>query len=215
MKYVQRNEGGAVIAVYDRPQIGQEPVEPGSIEMVEVDYAPEQLADDNPEVLAWYAAQAPKVWVQRDAEGRIVAKFAARQEGIAEEALPENHPDLQPPLPAVRAEKLAQINVAFEHAAAVLTADYPPSERLTWPAQETEALAWQANNAAPTPYIDALATARGIARVDHLNRTLTKVAAFRTASARIVGARQRYSDQVKAAATASAVRAIDPVFTLS
>lgn len=97
------------------------------------------------------------------------------------------------------AEAARAVNAAFETAAARLTSGYPNSERLTWPIQESEALAWQANNGTPTPYIDALAAARGLSRTDYLQRTLLKVQAFRAASAAMVGVRQKAMDQIEAA----------------
>lgn len=114
-----------------------------------------------------------------------------------------------------KAAKLAEINRAFEAAAAPLTAGYPPSEKVTWPIQETEVLAWQKSSLALTPYINALAVARGIARADFLERTLAKVQALRAASAVLVGTRQKYEDRVHAAeqlGDVAAIDAVEPVF---
>jgi integrase len=130
---------------------------------------------------------------------------------------PEDDPALRP-MDEVYAAKVAEINEAFEVSAAQLTAGYPPSEKITWPTQQDEALAWRASDLNPTPYIDALAAARGIGRVDFLGRVLLKVDAFRAASALIVGTRQRYVDVASAARDKGDVRAIDairPMFKLS
>jgi len=119
---------------------------------------------------------------------------------------------------AVAAAKIAQINAAFEAASEQLVGAYPPSERLSWPTQEKEALDWRSNSASATPYIDALARARGIDRIDYVNRTLAKVDAFRAASAKLIGARQRYEDQVNAAqqlGNGAAIHAIAPVFVVT
>lgn len=99
----------------------------------------------------------------------------------------------------LRGAAVAAINDAFERAAARLTVSYPPSERLTWPIQEGEALAWNANNATATPYVDQLAAARGIPRDMYLQRTVAKVALFRQASALMVGLRQKGEDAIGAA----------------
>lgn len=117
-------------------------------------------------------------------------------------------PPDQPTLDQAKRAQIAAINTDMEAAAAALTADYPPSEKLSWPIQEQEALAWQADNTTATPYIDALALERGIARVDYLQRTLAKVQQFRAASAQLIGKRQRLEDQIKAATTLAAVQAI-------
>lgn len=227
MKYVQRNEAGAVIGVYDAPQLGQEAqkdadgnavLKDGEPVMITVDYAPEQLADDHPDVVAWLDGQLqPKVYVQRDDGGKIVGRYSQPQEGLATEALHADDPALRP-MDEVYAAKVAEINEAFEVSAAQLTAGYPPSEKITWPTQQDEALAWRASDLNPTPYIDALAAARGIGRVDFLGRVLLKVDAFRAASALIVGTRQRYVDVASAARDKGDVRAIDairPMFKLS
>ena len=96
-------------------------------------------------------------------------------------------------------EAVAVVNVEFERAAARLLSDFPPSERLSWPIQEAEALAWNANNNAATPYIDVCASARGITRTLYLQKTLVKVQAFRAASARMIGTRQKALDAVAVA----------------
>ena len=111
------------------------------------------------------------------------------------------------PVPTITQSKdsaLTRINSAFESAAAALTAGYPPTECLTWPDQHRETLAWQANNATPTPYLDALALARGMDRLEYVNRTVSKIAMFKAASAALVGKRQKLADQIAAATTAAA-----------
>lgn len=111
-------------------------------------------------------------------------------------------------LSRAKAAKIASFNGPFEIAAAQIKAGYPSSEVESWPIQEKEALAWDANNAELTPYIDSLASARGIPRDQYLIKTIAKVNAFRAASAAIIGKRQRLEDAAKAAATLDALRAI-------
>lgn len=103
---------------------------------------------------------------------------------------------------------VARINAAFETAAAALTAGYPKTETLTWPDQQREAMAWQADNAAPTPYLDALALARGIDRATYIAKTVAKIALFKAGSAALVGKRQKLADQIQAATDATAADAI-------
>lgn len=110
-------------------------------------------------------------------------------------------------LAAAPGEGVAAVNAAFEAAAARLTVSYPPSERLTWPIQEGEALAWNADNNALTPYIDALSGARGIPRELYLQKTLAKVQAFRAASALMVGTRQKALDKIAAAQDVAGINA--------
>jgi len=120
----------------------------------------------------------------------------------------EEPPEPEPTLEEAQAAQLVLINASFEAAAQALTAGYPEAERLTWPIQQSEALAWAADNAAPTPYLDGLAAARGITPEDMRALTLAQVQAFQQASQQLVGTRQRLRDEINAAATVAAVRAV-------
>lgn len=117
-------------------------------------------------------------------------------------------PAPEPTLEEAQAAQLLVINASFETAAQALTAGYPEAERLTWPIQQSEALAWAADNAAATPYLDGLAAARGITPEDMRALTLAQVQAFQAASQQLVGTRQRLRDEINAAATVAAVRAV-------
>lgn len=114
----------------------------------------------------------------------------------------------------LRGNKIAAINEAAEKCAAQLTAGYPDFETKTWPDQQAEAIAWDADSAVATPRIDAMARYRGIDRLEYLNRTLAKVLYFQKASDYLVGTRQKYVDQANAAKTADALDKVVPVFTL-
>jgi len=107
-----------------------------------------------------------------------------------------------------RDAKLAQINAAFNEAASALTSGYPEAERMTWATQQREALAWAADPAAPTPYLDGLATARGISPEDMRQKTLDQTQLFMQASQQLVGTRQRLRDLAYAAATQADLDAI-------
>lgn len=111
-------------------------------------------------------------------------------------------------LARAKTAKIASFAESFEQAAAQITAGYPASEIVSWPTQEKEALAWDDDNNVLTPYIDALATARGISRTVYLTKTVQKIVAFRAATATIIGKRQRLEDQAKAASTIEQLAAI-------
>lgn len=111
-------------------------------------------------------------------------------------------------LPVLKSAKKAEIDRIFCERAAHLTAGYPEPERLTWPAQQAEALAISANPAAPTPYLDGLAAARGITPEDMRQRTLAAVQAFMQASQYLVGTRQALQTMVDEAQTAQALEAV-------
>ena len=120
-----------------------------------------------------------------------------------------------PTLDQVKATKIAEANHKAQAIADQLTAGYPEFEKTTWPDQQAEALAWDADNTKPTPYIDGLALQRGIDRVTYLQKTVAKVNAYRDAAQKLVGQRQKYVDQVNAAATREAVEAIQIAYSLS
>lgn len=119
-----------------------------------------------------------------------------------------------PTLVELKQLKLADVNGAFEEATAKLTVGYPPSEKDSWPNQTNEAMAWYADNNAPTPYLDALAGFRGIDPIDYRQRTVNKIMLYKEASAFLIGTRQKYADQIEAAEDDADLEAIVPVFTL-
>jgi hypothetical protein len=119
-----------------------------------------------------------------------------------------------PTLAELKAAKLREVNTQAEAIAAQLTAGYPDFERDTWPDQQAEVLAWNADNTAPTPCLDTLAQYRGIDPVLYRQKTLAKVQAYRKAGWYLAGTRQGYEDRIKAAATQSDLDAITITFTL-
>jgi hypothetical protein len=114
----------------------------------------------------------------------------------------------------LKAEKLSEINRIANEFAKQLTAGYPEWEKDTWPDQQREILAWEADNTTPTPCLDAIAQHRGMDIVEYRTRTLAKVKAFQKNGWYVVGARQGYEDQIKAAKTQADLDLIVPVFTL-
>lgn len=119
-----------------------------------------------------------------------------------------------PTLAELKKAKLTEISRTAQAAANSLTAGYPEFEKMTWENQSREALAWDADNNVATPYIDSLAEIRGITRVDYLKRVLSKTKAFNVAAQKLVGLKQKYEDQVKAATTPKKLAAINPRFDL-
>ena len=101
-----------------------------------------------------------------------------------------------------------------EQAAAALTAGYPEAERLTWPVQQREALAREADEQAPTPYLDGWVAARGITPTEMRGQTLTQVQTFMAAPQHLVGKRQRLRDAVHAV-PADAPDALEQIAAIS
>lgn len=94
--------------------------------------------------------------------------------------------------------KLRNINTEYEKAIAQLTAGTPESEKGTWSKQEAEARAYTADNTAPTPLIDGIATARGVDRVYFIGKIIEKADAYTVAIAQLTGVRQSKEDQLNA-----------------
>jgi len=100
------------------------------------------------------------------------------------------------PVSAVAADTVIHLIEACEETLSTITSAYPVSERDTWEIQRQEALAWQADNAAYIPFINALATARGISVAEHASRILIKAEAYQVAAAAAIGKRQRLEDNL-------------------
>lgn len=115
---------------------------------------------------------------------------------------------------SLRPGLIEQNNLAYEAAIANLTRDYPAAEIQTWERQRAEVIAWEADENAPTPWIDLAASARGLDRNEYLARTLAKVHAFAQASAWLTGRRQGIDDAIRAAATPADLAAITIDYTL-
>lgn len=170
----------------------------GAFYPLDIDYA--QLPDDLIEVSVddYQAAMArPAGYTFDFVDGKLVLT-----------------PPAAPTLDALRAAKLAEINAASDKSASLLTDGYPDFETKTWPDQQREALAWNADNTTPTPRIDAMAAYRGIDRVLYLQKTVSKVLYFQKASDYLVGTRQKYVDQANAAKSQADLDKIVPAFKL-
>jgi hypothetical protein len=145
-------------------------------------------------------------FVARDAQGTVVGRFRQKQEGVPEDFVLADDPQLYP-VAELRAAALAAVNEAFDAAASAIVAPYPPAERLTWPIQEGEARGVQVDPLAPTPYIDALAASRGVDRLMVIQLVQQNSAGFRAQSAKIIGKRQKWRDAIQAAVDAAGIAA--------
>lgn len=120
----------------------------------------------------------------------------------------EPGPEVEPSLEQLREQQLAVVNAGFERAVLELTAGYPATERLTWPVQQAEALAWSTDSSAATPYLDGIAAARGISLDVMRQKTLAQVRLFLQMTQQFIGVRQGLRDQIDAAASEAAVKAV-------
>lgn len=114
----------------------------------------------------------------------------------------------QPELSEQKKIRLELVNSAYENAVSSLVSTYPITELLTFDKQEQEARAWQADNTVSTPLIDALAQGRDMDKSELVSRIIAKADVFAVATGYLTGQRQKYEDQIDAAATAEEVAAI-------
>lgn len=108
-----------------------------------------------------------------------------------------------------RADKLREINGAYQNELNVILSDYPSAETKTWDKQEAEARAWNADNAAPTPLLDAVAAGRDMDKAELVGRVLAKADAWIALSGQATGKRQRLEDEISNATTLDALDAIE------
>lgn len=142
-----------------------------------------------------------------DADGKQIIiddLFATPAQGLSRDK-PE------PTIAQLKQSKRAEINACFEAAIQQITAGYPASETSSWGKQETEARAYVANNSAPTPLIDALASNRSVDKAELVTRIITKADLFAGISGTLIGRRQGLEDDLDALpalATAEDIAAI-------
>ena len=124
-----------------------------------------------------------------------------------------NHPDavlLHDPSIAVlsltelKAQKISTIRAKFDGLVEGLKSDAAPYEVETWAVQTAEYSAWVANNTTPTPYVSALAAARGMTLADLIAKIGAKVAGL----ASIQGAQHALEAAVNAATTQAELDAV-------
>lgn len=111
-------------------------------------------------------------------------------------------------LHTLKAIKLAQINASYQEALDLITQATPQAEIQSWATQESEAKAYQANQEAPTPYIDSLAKARGVEKGELVAKILEKAQVFSTLSATLTGSRQKCEDAITKAQSSQELEAI-------
>lgn len=129
-----------------------------------------------------------------------------------DEIFSETQPLPQAPTQAeLKQSKRREINSAFERAMQQIVGSYPANEVSSWAKQETEARAYQANNAAATPLLDALASSRSVNKAELVTRIIAKADSFAGISGTLIGRRQGLEDDLDAlskAATAEDIAAI-------
>lgn len=113
---------------------------------------------------------------------------------------------LSPDIGQLCARQLATINASCDASLAVYRAAYPAVEQATWPKQDAESAAWVAwadgeapdpAQEPPTPTLDGIAAARGLARTELIRRAHAKAQRYAALAAEAVGVRQALEDQLQ------------------
>lgn len=118
--------------------------------------------------------------------------------------------------PTLRQAQDIQVKIvssACEAALSQITGAYPPSEIVSWDSQYAEAVAWTANNSAPTPLLNAIIAENGQTLAAQAASVLSKAAAFKAASGAAIGRRQLLTDQINAITdtTATGIAAVQAI----
>lgn len=100
----------------------------------------------------------------------------------------------------LRKQKMSEVNAAFENAMLSVRSEYTESEIMSWAKQESEARKWLRDNTYTTPLIDLIADARGLDKLDLINKVVLKADQYAYATGVAVGRRQQLEDQVNAIA---------------
>lgn len=110
----------------------------------------------------------------------------------------------EPTLDQLKEEKMKQLRLDFNNKIESVKADNAQYEVDTWITQCSEWTSYIQDNTNPTPFVDALATARGILKTDLMVKIGVKVVGIAT----IQGTQHGVEDQIKAATTKEQLTAI-------
>lgn len=98
----------------------------------------------------------------------------------------------------LKARKIREINNACEESISVLRSEYPDSEVISWSKQEIEARKALTDPNYPTPLVDLIAEARGMDRIELINKIIQKSDQYAYAVGLAIGRRQYIEDRIKA-----------------
>lgn len=101
------------------------------------------------------------------------------------------------PLPDAKADAIKRIREQAQSLMAKTEESYPSFERQTWPYQRLEVEAWERDNTASTPTIDAIALSKEVSREGQILRTIEKINEFKFSANHLVGRRQYFERLIK------------------
>lgn len=90
-----------------------------------------------------------------------------------------------------KAAAIAEINKTFEEEIAAVKEGYLDDEIKSWPQQIAEAQAYQADQTAPTPLLDAMVTERGTTKDELVLRIATNASAYAAVFGAALGKKQK------------------------
>ncbi len=120
-------------------------------------------------------------------------------------------PDYVPPvkpLAELKRDVLIESEDTFESMVRTHVEGYSKTEITSWDRQEKEARAWKADNAAITPLIDSITSARGMDKDAFCDKVIVNADNFSAIVGDLLGQKQRIEDQVKVATDNAAVEAV-------
>ncbi len=109
-----------------------------------------------------------------------------------------------PTLDALKRAKIAELHAFFQSQIDDMKKGYASYEVDTWKTQSDEWVSWNKDATTKTPFVDAMASARGIDRIGLLNRIGVKTLAI----AQMVGTQQSFEDAINACVTKAELDAI-------
>lgn len=113
---------------------------------------------------------------------------------------------------AIVNKKLSEILDKSDIALSPLTSKYSKHEKLSWPKQEAEALAYDKDPLADTPFLSELAQSRGISLEELVLKVLKNIEIYSKVSSNILGQQQHFEDVLRTATTIEEVAAIVVVY---
>lgn len=90
----------------------------------------------------------------------------------------------------------SEIRKYYAEKISAVAAPYTAEERNTWNIQVKEAQDYTSNNAASTPLLTAIATARGVTVENLVSKIITKDAAWKTSVGAVIGEQQALIDTI-------------------
>ncbi|EEF80858.1 hypothetical protein [Methylophaga thiooxydans] len=100
------------------------------------------------------------------------------------------------------ANKHSEIVQKFKLAMAPVTSLYTAEEIASFPTQEPEAIAWQSDNAAPTPLIDFIVAERAsVDKATLVGRIISNASNYKSVAGPAIGKKQDYEDLLYALQT--------------